>query len=147
SKMMGKKDTSQLTNALICAQKEKDFEKVKTYNQKAIDEKVATPYNYGNLSDAKMVLKDTVGAIQTLQAGRIAFPTNVDLMNRETDYLMTKGKNQEALANLDKAIAGDPTNAKFYLAKGIAYYSMANPRDAATKKDLDKPKNYDETMG
>ncbi|HXD93025.1 MAG TPA: tetratricopeptide repeat protein [Bacteroidia bacterium] len=147
SKMMGKKDTSQLTNALICAQKEKDFEKVKTYNQKAIDDKVATPYNYGNLSDAKMVLKDTAGAMQTLQAGRIAFPTNVDLMNRETDYLMNKGKNQEALANLDKAIASDPNNAKFYLAKGIAYYGMANPRDQATKKDLEKPKNYDEIMG
>ena len=147
SKMMGKKDTSQLTNALICAQKEKDFEKVKTYNQKAIDDKVATPYNYGNLSDAKMALKDTAGALQTLQAGRTAFPTNVDLMNRETDYLMSKGKNQEALANLDKAIATDPKNAKFYLAKGIAYYGMANPRDAATKKDLEKPKNYDEVMG
>src|SRR6185312_12893795 len=147
SKMMGKKDTSQLTNALICAQKEKDFEKVKTYNQKAIDEKVATAYNYGNLSDAKMALKDTAGALQTLQAGRTAFPTNVDLMNRETDYLMSKGKNQEALANLDKAIASDPKNAKFYLAKGIAYYGMANPRDAVAKKDLDKPKNYDEIMG
>ncbi|HTA63459.1 MAG TPA: tetratricopeptide repeat protein [Bacteroidia bacterium] len=147
SKMMGKKDTSQLTNALICAQREKDYGKVKTYNQKAIDEKVATAYNYGNLSDAKMILKDTVGAIQTLQAGRVAFPTNVDLMNRETDYLMSKGKNQEALANLDKAIATDPKNGKFYLAKGIAYYSMANPRDVAAKKDLEKPKNYDEIMG
>jgi tetratricopeptide (TPR) repeat protein len=147
SKMMGKKDTSQLTNALICAQREKDYEKVKTYNQKAIDEKIATAYNYGNLSDAKLILKDTAGAMQTLQAGRTAFPTNVDLMNRETDYLMSKGKNQEALANLDKAIATDPKNGKFYLAKGISYYSMANPRDAAAKKDLDKPKNYDEIMG
>jgi tetratricopeptide (TPR) repeat protein len=146
SKMMGKKDTSMLTNALICAQKEKNYEKIKTYNQKAIDEKVATPYNYGNLSDVKMVLKDTAGAMQALQAGRVAFPTNVDLMNRETDYLMSKGKNQEALANLDKAIASDPKNAKFYLAKGIAYYGMANPKDAS-KKDLDKPKNFDEIMG
>jgi tetratricopeptide (TPR) repeat protein len=146
SKMMGKKDTSQLSNALICAQREKDFEKVKTYNQKAIDDKVATAYNYGNLTDAKMILKDTTGALQTLQAGRTAFPTNVDLMNRETDYLMSKGKNQEALANLDKAIASDPKNAKFYLAKGIAYYGMANPK-SADKKDLDKPKNYDEIMG
>ena len=146
SKIMGKKDTSMLTNALICAQKEKDFEKIKTYDQKAIDEKVAIAYNYSNLSEAKMALKDTAGAIQALQAGRIAFPNDVDLMNRETDYLMSKGKNQEALANLDKAIAGSPTNAKLYLAKGIAYYSMANPRDPATKKDLDKPKNYDEIM-
>ena len=147
SKMMGKKDTSQLTNAIICAQKEKDNEKIKLYNQKAIDEKVATPYNYGNLFDVKTALKDSVGAMQTLQAGRAAFPTNVDLMNRETDYLMSHGKNQEALSNLDKAIASDPKNAKFYLAKGIAYYSMANPRDYAAKKDLDKPKNYDEIMG
>ena len=146
SKMMGKKDTSQLTNALICAQREKDYEKVKTYNQKAIDEKIATHYNYSNLADVKMILKDTAGALQTLQAGRVAFPNNVDLMNRETDYLMSKGKNQEALANLDKAIASDPKNAKFYLAKGIAYYGMANPKNA-DKKDLDKPKNYDEIMG
>jgi tetratricopeptide (TPR) repeat protein len=147
SKMMGKKDTTQLTNALICAQKEKDTEKIKLYDQKAIDDKVATPYNYYSLFDVKNELKDSTGALQTLQAGRAAFPNDVDLMNRETDYLMGKGKNQEAIANLDKAIAKDPKNAsKFYLAKGIAYYSMANPKDAH-KKDLDKPKNYDELMG
>ncbi len=147
SKMMGKKDTSQLTNAIICAQKEKDNEKLKMLNQKAIDEKVATPYNYFNLYDTKMETKDTAGAIKTIQAGRLAFPNNIDLMNRETDYLMSKGQNQEAIANLDKAILKDPKNAsKFNLAKGIAYYNMANPRDNAAKKDLDKPKNYDELM-
>lgn len=146
SKMMGKKDTSLLTNALICAQKEKDNEKIKTYNQKAIDEKVATPYNYGSLTDCKMALKDTTGALQTLQAGRTAFPNDIDLMNRETDYLMSKGKNQEALANLDKAISANPKNAKAYFAKGLAYYNMANPLDAEKKRYIDKPKNFDDLM-
>ena len=74
SKLTGKKDTSQLTNALICAQREKDYEKIKFYNQKAISEKVAVPYNFGNLYDAKLNLKDTSGAMQTLQAGRTLFP-------------------------------------------------------------------------
>ena len=147
SKAMGKKDTSQITNALICAQKEKDKDKIIFFNQKAITENIATPYNFGNLFDTKMEMKDTSTALKVLTAGRAAFPNDVDLMNRETDYLMTKGKNQEALANLDKAIAKDPKNAKFYLAKGIAYYGMANPRDAASKKELDKPKDYDDLMG
>ena len=147
SKALGKKDTSQITNALICAQKDKDRDKIIFFNQKAIDEKIATPYNYGNLFDTKMEAKDSTGAMNILAAGRLAFPNNVDLMNRETDYLMNKGKNQEALANLDKAITKDPKNGKLYLAKGIAYYGLANPRDVAAKKDLDKPKDYDDLMG
>jgi len=144
--MTGKKDTSQLTNALICAQKEKDTDKIKFYNQKAIDEKVGTPYNYGNLFDTKMSLKDTTGALQTLQAGRTAFPNNVDLITRETDYLMSKGKDAEAIANLDKVIANDPKNAKSYFAKGLAYFNMANPLDGSKKGYADKPKNFEDLM-
>jgi tetratricopeptide (TPR) repeat protein len=147
SKAMGKKDTSQITNALICAQKDKDKDKIIYYNQKAITEGIATGYNYGNLFDIKMEMKDSATALKVLTAGRAAFPNDVDLMNRETDYLMSKGKNTEALANLDKAIAKDPKNAKLYLAKGITYYGLANPKDATGKKELDKPKDYDDLMG
>lgn len=145
SKMMGKKDTSQITNAIICAQKEKDNEKIKYYDQKAIDEKIAVPYNYSSMYDAKIALKDTAGAMQALQAGRAAFSTNVELMNMETNNLLLKGKYQEAIANLDKAIAADPKNAKLYVAKGVAYFNMVYPQDNASKAE--KPKNYDELMG
>ncbi|MHB8259320.1 MAG: tetratricopeptide repeat protein [Bacteroidia bacterium] len=147
SKMMGKKDTSQITNAIICAQKEKDNEKIKYYDQKAIDEKIAVPYNYSSMYDAKMSLKDTVGAMQTLQAGRMAFPSNVELMNMETNNLLLKGKYQEAIANLDKAIAADTKNAKLYVAKGVAYFNMIYPQDKGSKQEAVKPKNYDELMG
>jgi len=144
SKALGKKDTSQITNAIICAQKEKDNEKIKYYDQKAIDEKIAAPFNYSSLYDAKMGLKDTTGANQSLQAGRAAFPNNIELMNIETNQLLMKGKYQEAIGNLDKAIAADPKNAKLYVAKGAAYFSMAYPPG---KKEETKPKNYDELMG
>ncbi len=147
AKKMGKKDTSQITNAIICAQKEKDNEKIKYYDQKAIDEKIAAPFNYSSLYDAKMSLKDTAGAIQTIQAGRAAFPSNVELMNVETNYLLIKGKYQEAIANLDKAIASDPKNSKLYIAKGAAYFSIVYPQDNGSKKEAEKPKNYDELMG
>ncbi len=144
AKMMGKKDTSQITNAIICAQKEKDNEKIKYFDQKAIDEKIAAPFNYSSLYDAKLGLKDTAGAIQTLQAGRTAFQSNIELMNIETNQLLVSGKYQEAIGNLDKAIAADPKNSKLYVAKGAAYFSMAYPPN---KKDEIKPKNYDELMG
>jgi tetratricopeptide (TPR) repeat protein len=93
-----------------------------------------------------MEQKDTTGALQSLKEGRVAFPNNIDLMNRETDYLLLKGKNEDAIANLDKAIVADPKNSKLYFAKGLAYFNIANPLDATKKKYLDKPKNYDDLM-
>lgn len=141
AKAMGKKDTSQITNAIICAQKEKNNEKVIYYDKKAIDDKVATPYNYSSMYDAKLATKDTVGGIQVLQAGRTAFPNNIELMNIETNRLLLSGKFQEAISNLDKAIAANPKNANLYVAKATAYFNMAYP-----KKDAKKPQNFDELM-
>jgi len=141
SKMMGKKDTSQLTNAIICAQKEKDNEKVKYYDQKAIDEKISAPFNYSSMYDAKLGLKDTAGAVQTLKSGLIAFPNSKELRDRETERLLSIGKYDEAIAGLDKAIADNPKNANLYRARGDAFFSVANPKKTA------KPKNYDELMG
>ena len=144
AKLMGKKDTSQLTNAIICAQKEKNNEKTKYYDQKAISEKVAVPFNYSSLYDADIALKDTAAALKAIQDGRAAFPNNVELMNMETNYLLVKGKFVEAIGNLDKAIAADPKNSRLYIAKGTAYFKMAYPDNAG--KDPVMPKNYDEIM-
>lgn len=141
SKLMGKKDTSQITNAIICAQKEKDYEKIKFYDQKAIDEKIASPFNYSSLYDAKIGLKDTTGAAQSLKMGLAAFPNSKDLRDRETERLLVNGKYDEAIAGLDQAIADNPKNANLYRAKGDAYFSMANPKKGAVAK------NYDELMG
>ncbi len=146
TKMMGKKDTATLTNALVCAQKAKDAPKIKEYNEKIIAEKVASPYNYVSLYDCKQILKDSAGAMVTLKEGRTLFPADGDLMNREIEYYLQKGKDVEALANLDKAIEKSPNSAILWLVRGNIYDKQANPKDAAGK-EKDKPKNFEELMG
>jgi len=145
TKMMGKKDTASLINSLVCAQKSKDSEKIKYYDQKMIDEKVATAYTYNSLHDVKMSLTDTAGALQTLKDGRLAFPNDLDLMNRETEHFLAKGKDAEAISNLDKAIEKAPNNGILYLVRGNIFDKQANPKDA-TGKEKEKPKNFEELM-
>lgn len=152
-------DTAALTNALIAVQKarkaaddQKDEQKVKEYsgkikeyNEKIINEKIATSYNYVSLYDIKLALKDSAGAASTLKQGRLLFPNDVDLLNRETDTYLQRGKDADALANLDKAIEKAPNSVILYMARGQVYDRQANPRDEQ-KRELDKPKNYEELM-
>ncbi|MGZ3904308.1 MAG: tetratricopeptide repeat protein [Bacteroidia bacterium] len=145
-KMMGKKDTAALTNSLVCAQKAKDNAKIKYYDQKMIDEKVATAYTFNSLHDVKLMSGDTAGAFETLKLGRAAFPNDLDMMNREIEHYLRKGKDTEALANIDVAIQKAPNNALLYLVKGNIFDKQANPKDA-TGKEKEKPKNFDELMG
>ncbi len=145
TKMMGKKDTASLINSLVCAQKAKDSEKIKYYDQMMITEKVANAYTYNSLYDVKLNLADTAGALQTLKDGRLAFPNDLNLMNRETENFLQKGKDVEAIANLTKAIEKDPKNGVLYLVLGNIYDKQANPKDAAGK-EKDKPKNFEELM-
>ncbi len=143
--IMGKKDTNSLYNCVIAAQKANNNEMVKTYSQKMIDEKVANSYSYISLVEVKLALKDTAGALQSLKQGRVAFPNDTHLMNRETEFYLQQGKQQEALDNLNKAIEKDPTNGQLYLVRGNVFDNLANPKDGKTDKD--KPKNYEELMG
>jgi tetratricopeptide (TPR) repeat protein len=142
----GKKDSLIINNAIICAHKGKDFARIRNLDKKMIADKIASPYTYQSLFDANMALKDTVAALQTLKDGLVAFPQDTYLMNRETEFYLVSGKQEEALANLDKAILKDPGSAQLFLVRGNVYDNLANPKDGSGK-DRDKPKNYEELMG
>ncbi len=144
--IMGTKDTSSLFNCVVAAQKANNNEKTKIYAQKMIDEKVANVYTYQSLLDAKMALNDMPGAQQALREGRAAFPNDLYLMNRETEFYLQQGKLQEALDNLNKAIEKEPKNGLLFLVRGNVFDNLANPKDA-TGKDKDKPQNFEELMG
>lgn len=142
SMMTGKKDTSNFYNACISAQKAKDPVKMFDYNKKMIDLKIATPYNYQTIYDAKLMLKDTATAMEYLKAGRKAFPNDVYLMNRETEIFLQKGQQDKALANLQAAIEKEPTNPQLQLVLGNVYDNLANPK-GKSGKDTTKPADYD----
>lgn len=142
SLMTGKKDTAGFYNACISAQKAKNPAKMVDYNKKMIDQKIASPYNYQSIFDAKLMLKDTVGAMEYLKSGRKAFPNDVYLMNRETETFLQKGQQDKALANLQAAIEKEPTNAQLHLVLGNVYDNLANPK-GKSGKDTTKPADYD----
>lgn len=142
SLMTGKKDTSGFYNACISAQKAKNPQKMVDYNKKMIDQKIASPYNFQTIYDAKMTLKDTIGAQEYLKAGRKAFPNDVYLMNRETEIFLQKGQQDKALANLQASIDKDPTNPQLQLVLGNVYDNLANPK-GRSGKDTTKPADYD----
>lgn len=140
---MGQKDTANYYNACIAAQKAKDFEKIISCNKKMLDLKIASPYNYQTLYDAKMALKDPNGAMQYLSEGRKLFPADVYLMNRETELFLQNGDQQQALKNLELAIEKDPNNAQLHLVLGNVYDNLANPK-TKSGKDTTKPANFEE---
>ncbi|MCE3226633.1 MAG: hypothetical protein K0S32_1184 [Bacteroidetes bacterium] len=140
------KDTANFYNACISAGKAKNPTKIIDYNKKMIDSKIATPYNYESMYNAQMSKLDTTAAMEILKKGRVAFPGDLSLMNKETDYYLAKGKQEEALNNLKVSIEKDPKNPVFYLISGQIYDGMANPKEKGTMKELPKPANYEECI-
>lgn len=138
------KDTANFYNACVAAGKAKDARRILDYNKKMIDGKIATAYNYEAMYNANLSKGDSIAANEILKKGRTALPNDVNLLNLETNIFLAKGKQQEALANLKASIEKDPKNALFYLVTGNIYDNLANPKDKATGKDLDKPANFEE---
>jgi tetratricopeptide (TPR) repeat protein len=94
------------------------------------------------LCEAQIASKDTAAALQTLKTGRAAFPNDISLMNKETEFYLIQGKQQEAIDNLNKAIAQSPKQAILYMVRGNVYDNLANPTGA----EKQKPTNYEELV-
>jgi Flp pilus assembly protein TadD len=140
------KDTANFYNACVAAGKAKNNAKILEYNRYMIDAKIGTAYNYENLYALSISKSDTLGAREILKSGRNAFPNDLSLLNKETDYYLAKGQQQQALENLKMAIEKDPKNPVFYIFVGQIYDGMANPKDKSNNKDLPKPANYEELI-
>jgi len=141
----GSKDTLTLSNLAITAERAGNYEKAKTYYQKMADAKVGRGSTYVQLMNTYLVLKDTVGGIEALKKGRVAFPTDINLLRNEIDIYIKTNKTTEALANLNQAIAAQPTDHVLYFARGNMYDNLSNPKDAKGK-ELEKPKDAEEKM-
>ncbi|MBL7930504.1 MAG: hypothetical protein JNL60_01295 [Bacteroidia bacterium] len=138
------KDTSNFYNACISAAKAKDSDKMLDFNKKMIEAKISSPYNYEACFQVLMERKDTVNAMEYLRKGRVLFPEDMSLLTQETNLYLEQGKQVEALQNLKTSVEKDPNNSIYYFFMGQIYESMANPKDKTTKKDLEKPKNFEE---
>lgn len=143
--MTGKKDTSNFYNASVCAQKAKNPTKMFDYNKKMIDLNIASPYNYQTIYELKTSQNDTVAAMEYLNKGRAQFPSDIFLMNKETEIFLQKGQQEKALENLKTAISKEPNNAVLQYVIGNVYDNLANPK-GKSGKDTTKPADYEELV-
>lgn len=137
------KDTVNFYNACISASKSKNPNLILEYNQKMIDAKIATSYNYESIFNAHIFNNDTNLALEALKKGRILYPDNLSLLTQETNIFYAQGKFISLLDNLKIAIKKDPENPLYYLFMGNVYDNLANPKNNITHKDLEKPANFD----
>jgi tetratricopeptide (TPR) repeat protein len=140
TKQLGIVDTNVLYNALLCATKTGKHQLSKQYAEMMINEKIANSFAYTSLFDAKLALNDSTGALEAIKAGRVAFPNDTYLMNKETEFFIQQGDATKAMENLNKAIVATPNNATLYLVRGNIYDNMANPLKG------EKPINFEELI-
>ncbi len=143
--MTSKKDTSNFYNACVCAQKAKNQTKIFDYNKKMIDLNIASSYNFQTVYELKLSQGDTSSAIEYLKTGRIQYPNDIYLMNKETELFLQKGQQEKALANLQVAISKEPNNAVLQFVIGNVYDNLANPK-GKLGKDTTKPADYEQLV-
>jgi len=140
TKQLGIVDTNVLYNAVLCATKTGKHLLTKQYAEMMINEKIANSFAYTSLFDAKLALNDSTGALEAIKSGRVAFPNDTYLMNKETEFFIQQGDATKAMENLNKAIVATPNNATLYLVRGNIYDNMANPLKG------EKPINFEELI-
>lgn len=137
----GAKDTTSLGNCALVAERAGAYDKAKLYLQKMIELKQGRGATYSSLVTVNLMAKDTATAMDVLKKGRLAYPNDIGLLISETNYFLKTNKSQEALLDLNLAIAAKPTDQSLYLVRGNIYDNLANPKDAAGK-EMAKPTDY-----
>lgn len=144
--IMSPGDTSVILNSAYSAEHAGEMAKAKQYYGQLISYKFNDDKIYLSLSEIYMNEKDTANALKTIRDGRAIYPDSLGLMLNEINILLSSGRQKEATAALDAAIAHDSKNPSLYLALGATFDNLANPRDKATKDAL-KPEQYNDYIG
>lgn len=128
----GSVDTLAIFNAGLSAENAKNFPKAKQFYNRIIELNYPQPLVYNSLSNIYLEEKDTATAISTIQAGRVKYPDNFNLLIAETNIYLASKENEKAMANLREAIKTDPNNPTIHYAVGVNYAVM-NDNDNAEK--------------
>lgn len=148
NQLTGKLDTISLYNVALASELSGDNETAKTTYNALIQLKYNLDGNGADLyrSLAKIYKNegDTVKALECVKKGREAYPNNNNLIVEELEYYLQTGKDQEALQNLNTAIANDPKNPILHFALGTVYENLkeGDKAVAAYNKALEIDPNY-----
>ena len=115
-----------------------------------------TPNNASKESDAYELLcnqylsdGDSTSYVDMLQSGAKKFPQSKFFTPNLINYLISKGKNMDAVAYLDQAMANDPSNACQFLGVKASIYGEKNDftkADEIYREALDKDPNCERAL-
>ena len=127
----GSLDKDALNNASMAALRAKNYAKVVTLTQRAIETAPdKTGEQYIQLEKAYLSMGDTLAFLNTLKKGRQKYPGNQSLLIDELSYMLAKGNSKDAEVLLKEAIAADPNNPSLYLAAGSTYEKLNKNKEA-----------------
>lgn len=126
SENFAKIDTLSIYWVAYASEMSGDSKKSKLAYQKLIDLKYKQPYIYTSLATIYKNEKDTVKAMEVIQAGRKIYPDDFNILITETNFFLSRGDNEQAKKNLTMAIDKDPTNPQIYYAVGTTYDQTGN---------------------
>jgi len=116
-----------------------------TYNS-LLDMKYKSAAVYNRLLQIARQQNDKAEASKVLQQALLAYPNDKNFMLEDLNVSLAGGKGEDAIAKINKTIAGDPTNSNLYAVRGSLYdqqkktdLAVADYRKAI---ELD-PKNFD----
>ena len=123
-------DTVIIFNAGLAAYNGGDYEKAITYYRESAKYGYNGPRTYNLISASYQMMKDTTAALESLREGYTKYPDDNAILESMIQIYMDLDKTDEALANLEKAIAQDPTKPRYYFAQGALYEKMSNEEKA-----------------
>lgn len=144
----GKLDTMILYNTALASEYAEDFDAAK----QVYDALIALKYNIdgagpGIYQSMYRIYKNEGNeekALEYIKKGREAYPNDNNLIVTELEGYLSSGNHEQALANLDQALANDPNNAVLHFAKGTVLENLKKTDDAIAsyKKAIEVDANY-----
>jgi len=145
-KLFNRVDTMGIYNRALAAEKAGE-------SKVALDDfTFLTSVNYGGarifslLANMHLDQKDTVSALDILTKGQEKYPDDRTLITQALNIYLSSGRDQEAYAKNEQAIAASPTNSVLYYIKGNLADKMGKKEESisAYKKAIElKPDYFD----
>jgi tetratricopeptide (TPR) repeat protein len=123
-------DTIIIFNAALAAYNAEKYDVAVKYYKEAAKYGYNGGRTYTLMANAYQMQKDTISALECYREGVQKYPDERSLLEGMIQIYMDLGKTDEALSNLDKAIAQDPTQPRYHFAKGALYEKMGEEAKA-----------------
>jgi tetratricopeptide (TPR) repeat protein len=123
-------DTVIIFNAGLAAYNAENYETAIKYYRDAANYGYNGAKTYSLIGAAYQMMNDTTSALQALQEGYEKYPEDNAILESMIQIYMDLDRTDEALTNLEKAIAQDPTKPRYYFAQGALYEKLGNEEKA-----------------